>query len=209
MGCSSEIGLSHCLNLQNEAVLRGPSLNAILSKVQGFSGVTKSLHFLYNNNEKRQRLFLVGLSNHGVEPESGARLTAVSKKTHASSLGKDAKVLESGYVSKNSNGSDIDSGGEDFLDGDGGNGKFSGGGGNGGGSDNGENDNEEEEFGPLLKFEEVMRETEARGTNLPADMLEAAKSLGLRKVLLMRYLDLQVDNSPCLYMKVIWFYRLE
>ncbi|KAK1298647.1 hypothetical protein QJS10_CPB14g00715 [Acorus calamus] len=40
-------------------------------------------------------------------------------------------------------------------------------------------------------FEEVMRETEARGASLPSDMLEAAKAVGLRKVLMLRYLDLQ------------------
>ena len=55
------------------------------------------------------------------------------------------------------------------------------------------NDNEEEEFGPILKYDEVMRETEARGATLPLDMIEAAKSVGIRKVLLLRYLDLQVQ----------------
>lgn len=56
--------------------------------------------------------------------------------------------------------------------------------------DNG-GDEEEEEFGPLLKFEDVIREAEARGATLPADMIEAAKSVGIRKLLLLRYLDLQ------------------
>lgn len=45
----------------------------------------------------------------------------------------------------------------------------------------------------MMRFEEVMRETEARGATLPADMLEAAKSTGIRKVILFRYLDLQVS----------------
>nr|XP_016436621.1 PREDICTED: protein RETICULATA, chloroplastic-like [Nicotiana tabacum] len=36
-----------------------------------------------------------------------------------------------------------------------------------------------------------MREAEARGATLPADMIEAAKSVGIRKLLLLRYLDLQ------------------
>lgn len=57
-------------------------------------------------------------------------------------------------------------------------------------ADNG-GDEEEDEFGPLLKFEDVMREAEARGATLPADMIEAAKSVGIRKLLLLRYLDLQ------------------
>ncbi|XP_025014990.1 protein RETICULATA, chloroplastic isoform X2 [Ricinus communis] len=78
--------------------------------------------------------------------------------------------------------------------GTGGNGKFpSGGGGNGGGGD-GESegeDIEEKEFGPILKYEEVMKEVERRGASLPADMLDAAKGPGIRKLLLLRYLDLQ------------------
>ncbi|KAL0347359.1 UNVERIFIED_CONTAM: protein RETICULATA, chloroplastic [Sesamum calycinum] len=56
-----------------------------------------------------------------------------------------------------------------------------GGGGGSGGGDNDGDDYEEKEFGPILKFEEVIRETEARGASLPADMLEAAKTVGLRK----------------------------
>lgn len=82
----------------------------------------------------------------------------------------------------------------------GGNGKVLGGGGDNGGDGV---DPEEEEFGPLLKFPEVMREIEARGTKLPSDMLEAAKSVGIRKVLLDRYLDLQVyDFRNCGYIFV-------
>lgn len=64
-----------------------------------------------------------------------------------------------------------------------------GGGGGGGGDGDGEN---EEEFGPLMKYADIMRETEARGAKLPADMFEAAETIGLPKVILERYLDLQV-----------------
>ncbi|KAL0709908.1 hypothetical protein Bca4012_016886 [Brassica carinata] len=80
---------------------------------------------------------------------------------------------------------------------------------NGGGGDGGDDDGEEEEdedeeadkaeekeFGPLLKFEEVMKETERRGITLPEDMLEAAKSVGIRKLFLLRYLDLQGSIWP-------------
>lgn len=82
--------------------------------------------------------------------------------------------------------------------GDGGNGKDNngkGGGGDGGGDNEGD-EYEEKEFGPLLKFEEVMKELEARGrgATLPPDMLEAAKTVGIRKVLLLRYLDLVGSN---------------
>lgn len=64
--------------------------------------------------------------------------------------------------------------------------------GNGGGGGGGGEEEEEREFGPILKFEEVMKETEARGVELPLDMMEAAKTTGIRQLLLERYLDLQV-----------------
>ncbi|XP_027069225.1 protein RETICULATA, chloroplastic [Coffea arabica] len=191
MGCSSGFRVSHFLNLQNEAVSRSPSLSVILSDVQGFSNNGKENRHCHSFRI-RQRLFSVKLSNPGGEPECGARLSSVPKETCISSPGKDFKVSDSNYLSKDDSAQrNVDSGGG----GHGGNGKFPGGGGSGGG-DNGENDNEEEEFGPLLKFEEVIGETEARGTSLPADMLEAAKSLGIRKVLLLRYLDLQGSAWP-------------
>ncbi|KAI3799334.1 hypothetical protein L1987_34627 [Smallanthus sonchifolius] len=80
--------------------------------------------------------------------------------------------------------------------GDDGNGKFPpGNGGGGGGGDGGgggeEDDHEEKEFGPLMKFEEVIQVAESNGVNLPEDMLEAAKATGLRKLILTRYMDLQ------------------
>ncbi|KAH7561166.1 hypothetical protein JRO89_XS10G0182700 [Xanthoceras sorbifolium] len=67
----------------------------------------------------------------------------------------------------------------------------------GGRDDDGEgSDKEKEEFGPILKFEEVMKETEARGVTLPCDMVEAAKTTGIRKMFLLRYLDLQGSAWP-------------
>ncbi|KAF5792472.1 hypothetical protein HanRHA438_Chr09g0418471 [Helianthus annuus] len=80
--------------------------------------------------------------------------------------------------------------------GDDGNGKFPPGNGGGGGGGNGggggdEDDHDEKEFGPLMKFEEVMKVAESNGVSLPEDMLEAAKATGLRKLVLTRYLDLQ------------------
>ena len=62
----------------------------------------------------------------------------------------------------------------------------------GGGGDGREDDGGGEEFGRLLKFEEVMKEAENRGVNLPSDMWVAAKTTGIREVILSRYLDLQV-----------------
>lgn len=90
---------------------------------------------------------------------------------------------------------DGDGGDENGNNDGGGNGGNGGGGGGGGEGDDGEDEAdkaEEKEFGPILKFEEIMKETERRGITLPEDMLEAAKSVGLRKLFLLRYLDLQV-----------------
>ncbi|XP_031122895.1 protein RETICULATA-RELATED 1, chloroplastic-like [Ipomoea triloba] len=81
----------------------------------------------------------------------------------------------------------------------GGKGRFpSGGGGGGGGGGGEENDDggDEDEFGPIMKFEDVAREAEKRGVNLPDDMLEAAKTMGLRRLVLTRYLDLQGSAWP-------------
>ncbi|KAL3530438.1 hypothetical protein ACH5RR_009760 [Cinchona calisaya] len=88
----------------------------------------------------------------------------------------------------------IDNGGG----GDGGDGRLpSGGGGGGGGEGGGEDgDFDEEEFGPIMKFEEVMREAEKRGAILPSDMVEAAETTGIRSLILSRYLDLQGSIWP-------------
>ncbi|KAF6156640.1 hypothetical protein GIB67_017776 [Kingdonia uniflora] len=90
-------------------------------------------------------------------------------------------VLETGFVP----GTDNVGGGSN------GDGKFPSGGGGGRGEDD-DDDDEENEFEPLLKFEEVMKMIGARGASLPYDMLEAAKTVGIREVLLLRYLDSQV-----------------
>jgi hypothetical protein len=68
-------------------------------------------------------------------------------------------------------------------------------GGDGGGNDGeggGEEEEGDEEFGPLLNFEAVMKEVEARGVKLPSDMEEAARITGIREMFLLRYLELQV-----------------
>ncbi|KAK7829359.1 protein reticulata [Quercus suber] len=123
----------------------------------------------------------VSKSNPLGESQSGVASVSVSKEGSNSDSGLEVKV-------------DIDgNGGGDVLGGSG-NGRFSSGGGGGGGGDGGDDngdDKEEDEFGPILKFEEVMKETEARGVSLPSNMLEAAKSVGIRKLFLLRYLDLQ------------------
>ena len=88
-------------------------------------------------------------------------------------------------------------GGADVDDGAGGNGKFPPGGGDGedGGGDGEEG---EDEFGPVLSFDQVVQEAEKRGVSLPslpADMVQAAKSVGIQKLLLLRYLDMQVSSA--------------
>ncbi|XP_057457723.1 protein RETICULATA-RELATED 1, chloroplastic [Lotus japonicus] len=69
-------------------------------------------------------------------------------------------------------------------------------GGGGGDEGSGGGDDGDEEFGPLLNFEAVMKETEARGVKLPSDMAEAAKSTGIREMFLQRYLELQGSSWP-------------
>lgn len=60
---------------------------------------------------------------------------------------------------------------------------------------NADNDGEDE-FGPILNAEEVFKKAEARGAVLPSDMAESAKAVGLRQLLLSRYLDLQEAAWP-------------
>ena len=52
-----------------------------------------------------------------------------------------------------------------------------------------------DEVGPILSFDQVVQEAEKRGVSLPslpADMVEAAKCVGIQILLLLRYLDMQV-----------------
>lgn len=81
-----------------------------------------------------------------------------------------------------------------------GNGGFGGGDGNGGGDGAGEgreNGGEDEEgFGPILNAEQVQQEIQARGVTLPSDMLEAASTVGIRQLLLSRYIELQGAPWP-------------
>ncbi|XP_061345346.1 protein RETICULATA-RELATED 1, chloroplastic [Gastrolobium bilobum] len=76
----------------------------------------------------------------------------------------------------------------------GGDGSRSGGNGDGGGSE--EEEEEDKEFGPLLKFEAVMKEAEARGVKLPSDMVDAARISGIRENFLLRYFELQGSAWP-------------
>lgn len=191
-GCVSGFGLSHAVNVRNEAVLgKTWSQSSVFCNVR-FKMLLKELSLGHVSMETKQRRLVVmsnNVSESSAEPQSGVATSVETKEGNVGSVGKDVKVLE------NNNEIITDS------DGNGGNGKFNngeGGGGGGGGSGNGngddseQNDYEETEFGPIMKFEEVMKEVEARGASLPSDMFEAAKIVGIRKLLLLRYLDLQV-----------------
>ncbi|XP_073297950.1 protein RETICULATA, chloroplastic-like [Primulina huaijiensis] len=190
-GCSSSAGIAHLKNLQHEILLcRGFAASSYMFKMfQNFSvNGFKTNGILLCGNE-RLRPVIANASNPGAEPRSVVVVTTTTEARDGDYVGKDDRIEGKNYVSKPD--SKLDGGGGNFIDGSGGNGngKFSGGG--GGGGDNNEGDNEDEEFGPILKFEEVILEAEAQGISLPADMLEAAKTVGLRKVFLLRYLDLQ------------------
>ncbi|KAK9279515.1 hypothetical protein L1049_013194 [Liquidambar formosana] len=113
------------------------------------------------------------------------------EKVISGDVAEDSRVLEIGSEPETDN---VGGGGG------GGDGDSSAGGGGGGDDGGGEDDGEEEGFGPIMKFEEVMKETEARGASLPLDMLEAAKTTGIRQVILFRYLDLQGSVWPLGFM---------
>lgn len=143
-------------------------------------------------NLLQHRLFICSSLSSGVDPViSEAAVTNVLLEDN------EIESVQRDYVQRIDDGN---SGDGDALDGSNGNGngKFvgGGGGGDGNGDDSNGGDEEGSEFGPIMKFEEVIKEVEARGTSLPADMLEAAKSTGLRKLLLQRYLDLQGSAWP-------------
>ncbi|KAK2972276.1 hypothetical protein RJ640_014334 [Escallonia rubra] len=184
--CSSSIRLSHSVNLRSNVRMgtsRTCEFTILKTQVGNIMWGTKFSLYMKNKQSLKVRSSL----NQDSQPQSGVVLTTVPE-------GKDRiSVLTSNETAKG----DIETGGGDLFHGGDGNGKYpSGGGGGGSGGDDGGEDGEEKEFGPMMKFEEVIRETEARGATLPADMLEAAKTVGIRKLLLLRYLDLQASVWP-------------
>lgn len=196
-GCSSSVGIAHFKSLENGVVpLECFSSKSLLAtRFCRFSIKETRTNTRLICNSKRQSLVVFNVINPETESKSSPAVTTTAETGDINYVEKDAAtVVDKSYLStpdsKNGDGGGI-------VDGSGGNGKSpgGGGGGGGGGDDDGGDDYEEKEFGPILKFEEVMRETEARGASLPADMLEAAKTVGLRKLLLSRYLDLQVEVS--------------
>ncbi|KAL4606622.1 hypothetical protein ACB092_09G116600 [Castanea dentata] len=194
-GGSSSLGF-----LRNEVVLGKMWSQSVVVESVRVRNVVKVVAFPVLCRKNRTVVVAnVSKSNPLGNSQFDAASVSVSKEggnsDSGSVVGKDIRILETGFEVK----VDIDgNGGGDVLGGSG-NGRFSSGGGGGGGGDGGDDngdDKEEDEFGPILKFEEVMKETEARGVSLPSDMLEAAKSVGIRKLLLLRYLDLQGSVWP-------------
>lgn len=201
-GCVSGLGLYNVANVRNEVVLKklcGQSsvFDSVrcknLGKEVAFPLLSGSYSCRHVSLRTKQRLVVMNnMSYSSAEPQPDGAVTTVLKEGNDSIVGNDVKVLDATKELKIDNDG---SNGGDIFDGSDGNGKYGGGGGGSGGSDgddNEENDYEEKEFGPLMKFDEVMKEVEARGAQLPLDMLEAAKNGGIRKVILLRYLDLQV-----------------
>ncbi|KAK9920575.1 hypothetical protein M0R45_029128 [Rubus argutus] len=207
-GCSSSFGASNVVISRNEVVLRNMwSQNFIFDGVRFRTSAKEvALPIFWGKSSFRNRVdsfsvkndwnfVVMSMSQPQPERQSGLGAVTVSNEGGDAAVGKETRILESEAGVKTDN----DGNEREVLDGSGGNGKYPngrGGGGGGGGNGDGEDGEEEEEFGPIMKFEEVMKETEARGASLPLDMLEAAKSVGIRKVLLLRYLDLQGSAWP-------------
>ncbi|CAN0926481.1 Protein RETICULATA, chloroplastic [Linum grandiflorum] len=188
----SGFGLSQALNLHKDAAFRRTWCHnpTIGSSIRLLKNSTVNNTTTTRLSVKRPRLVVVMSSvpePKDRNPSSGLAEVIIKEAiTESRGSGKTNGLLGS----ENELLADSGSGGNGNFPGSGGAGGGGGGGGGNGGGDDGEK-GEEDEFGPILKFEEVMRETEARGATLPADMLEAAKSEGIRKLLLFRYLDLQ------------------
>ncbi|KAK3226285.1 hypothetical protein Dsin_006147 [Dipteronia sinensis] len=213
-GCVSGFGLSNVVNVRNEAVLKKLWDQSLvfdnvrfksLVKEAAFPRLGRNIGYRHVSMKKKQRLVVMSNMSHSpAEPECGGAATTVTKEGNDGVISKDVKVLDANEGSK------IDSDGNvgNMFDGNGGNGKYvsgnGGGGSDGGGDGSEENEYEEKEFGPLMKFEEVMKEVEARGATLPSDMLEAAKNVGIRKLLLLRYLDLQGSSWPLGFLIRSW-----
>ncbi|KAK9168308.1 hypothetical protein Syun_000448 [Stephania yunnanensis] len=168
-----------------------------------FRGFAKAEGLPISSRYKRRRHVVQSLENNfeaetGVERrsgyESGEKVGVGLNEEGGEPLVRKCKTVETSFTPEiGSNGGGGSVGGDD------GDGRFRGGGG-GGGGDNEEDNQEEKEFGPILKFEEVIKEVDARGASLPSDMLEAAKANGIRKIILDRYLDLQGSAWPLGFM---------
>ncbi|CAI8584413.1 unnamed protein product [Vicia faba] len=206
-GCSSNFGVARVVSVGKESVLRKN-----VNQYSGFSSLSfRSLMLLneaafpsicvnkcgggsYVSIQKKQTFLIMCMSQSSAESQPAVTRIELSDEGGDSNVGKELKVLDGELDSKSVGNGDNGV----VFDGRGGNGSFGSGGAGGGGGGGGDDDDEKEEgeFGPMLKYDEVLRETEARGVTLPFDMLEAAKTVGIPKLLLLRYLDLEGSFWP-------------
>lgn len=196
-------GTSYSVEFGNEVILGKMWSQGMVFGCRSFRSVVKEVAYPVSARKsigrcivvKRKNKFAVVMncSQSHFDSEAPAAAITVSKEGDGAIREKDFGTSEISEVEN-------DSHDRELIDGTGGNGAYNtggggggGGGGSGGGGEGNKGDKEEEEFGPILKFEEVMKEAESRGVTLPSDMLEAAKSEGIRKLLLLRYLEMQVS----------------
>ncbi|XP_024961995.1 protein RETICULATA-RELATED 1, chloroplastic [Cynara cardunculus var. scolymus] len=157
----------------------------VVSRIRVSSSISESPKQSIYLKSLENRVCLFSQNPISRNPNSDRSLHVVKLKSAKSdNLGKTVTVTEVFDLKLDRGSGGGDDGDGKFPPGNGG-----GGGGDGGGGD--EDDQDEKEFGPLMKFEEVMKVAETQGVNLPSDMLEAAKATGIRKLILTRYLDLQ------------------
>lgn len=206
-GCSSNFGVARVVSVGKEAGL-GKNVNqyssfsslsfrsAMLLNEAAFPAicVNKCGGGSYLSIQKKQTFLTMCMSQPPTESQPAVSTIELSEGGGDTVVGKEQKILDSESDSKSVGNDDNGV----VFDGSGGNGSFgSGGAGDGGGGGGDDDDDKEEgEFGPMLKYDEVLRETEARGVTLPFDMLEAAKTVGIPKLLLLRYLDLEGSFWP-------------
>jgi hypothetical protein len=210
-GCSSNFGVARVVSVGKEAVLRknvnqyssfsSLSFRSVMLNEAAFPAIcVNKCGGSHVSKQKKQTFLTMCLSQPQAESQPVVTTKELSEGGSDSVVGKEHKILNSESDSKSvgndSNGVVFDSSGGNGSFGSGGAGDGSGGGGGGGGDDD---EKEEGEFGPMLKLDEVLRETEARGVTLPFDMLEAAKTVGIPKLLLLRYLDLEVSFEMSMY----------
>ncbi|XP_022145582.1 protein RETICULATA, chloroplastic-like isoform X2 [Momordica charantia] len=194
-------GTSYCLEFGNEVILGKMwsqeavfgcrSFRSLVKEVAYPVAVRKSIGRCISRKRKDKFSVMMDFSQSHIDSEAPAAAVTILKEGDDSIGDKDLRILEISKVDNDIQG--------DVIDGNGGNGTYNHGGGGGGGSggdDNSGDKEDEEEFGPIMKFEEVMKEMESRGVTLPSDMLEAAKSVGIRKLLLLRYLEMQGLGWP-------------
>eukprot|EP00250_Pteridium_aquilinum_P018625 c24146_g1_i1 orf=482-1852(-) len=179
--CDNKLGFS-----DNLCVLKLESL--VLRRSKGFSNVALSsppyqavLSIRCHGSHESESTFELASDNLGV-PYSSSTAKSSSETDVISNDAEHQCHTETGGGDNNGNGQD--------------NGKFGSG---GGGDDDGTRDDSaqlEEEFGRLLNSEEVNAQVQAQDVTLPPDMAEAARTVGIRSLVLTRFLDIQGAKWP-------------